>query len=82
MLDTLADTLDMPLRHRNDLYLAAGYAAPYRKLGLDRHELAQVKAAVERILASHDPFARRADGPTLESPAGQQRCSRTLRIDD
>jgi transcriptional regulator with XRE-family HTH domain len=56
MLDTLADTLDMPLRDRNDLYLAAGYAAPCREVGLDREELAQVMAAVERILASHDPL--------------------------
>ena len=40
MLDTLATGLDMPLRDRNDLYLAAGYAPPYRELGLDAPELA------------------------------------------
>src|SRR5262245_13245432 len=56
MLDTLADALEMPLRDRNDLYLAAGYAPPYRELGLDAPELAAVTTAIEHILASHDPL--------------------------
>jgi transcriptional regulator with XRE-family HTH domain len=56
MLDTLANALDMPLRDRNDLYLAAGYAAPYRELGLDDPELADARLAVERILTNHEPF--------------------------
>jgi transcriptional regulator with XRE-family HTH domain len=56
MLDTLADALDMPLRDRNDLYLAAGYAPPYRELGLDAAELAGAAFAVERILDSHEPL--------------------------
>src|SRR5688572_11794956 len=56
MLDTLADALDMPLRDRNDLSLAAGYAPPYRELGLDDPELAVAVVALERILASHEPL--------------------------
>lgn len=56
MLDTLAAALDMPLRDRNDLYLAAGYRAPYRELGLDDDELADARAAIDRILASHEPL--------------------------
>lgn len=56
MLATLAEALDMPLRDRNDLYLAAGYAAPYRELGFDDAELADARLAIERILASHEPF--------------------------
>jgi transcriptional regulator with XRE-family HTH domain len=55
MLDTLASALDMPLRDRNDLYLAAGYAPEYRELGLDAPELASVAVAIEQILASHEP---------------------------
>ena len=56
MLDTLATALDMPLRDRNDLYLAAGYAPPYRELGLDAPELAAAVTAIEQILASHEPL--------------------------
>src|SRR5262245_501337 len=56
MLDTLADALDMPLRDRNDLYLAAGYAPPYRELGLDSPEFAAAVTAIEQIMASHDPL--------------------------
>jgi transcriptional regulator with XRE-family HTH domain len=56
MLHALADALDMPLRDRNDLFLAAGFAPPYRTLDLDDTEAAEVTAAIERILASHEPF--------------------------
>jgi transcriptional regulator with XRE-family HTH domain len=56
MLETLADALDMPLRDRNDLYLAAGYAPPYRELGLDAGELAEAMLAIDRILESHEPL--------------------------
>jgi transcriptional regulator with XRE-family HTH domain len=56
MLDTLAIALDMPLRDRNDLYLAAGYAAPYRELGLGDEAMADARAALDRILGSHEPL--------------------------
>jgi transcriptional regulator with XRE-family HTH domain len=56
MLDTLAAALDMPLRDRNDLYVAAGYTAPYRELGLDDEALADARAAIDRILESHEPM--------------------------
>lgn len=56
LLDTLADALEMPLRDRNDLFLAAGYAPPYRDRGLGKPDADDVTAAIERILASHDPL--------------------------
>jgi transcriptional regulator with XRE-family HTH domain len=56
MLLQLADALAMPLRDRNELYLAAGYAPPHRELSLDDDELRVAMSAVERILASHDPL--------------------------
>jgi transcriptional regulator with XRE-family HTH domain len=56
MLDTLADALEMPLRDRNDLYLAAGYAPPYRELGLDAAELADAMFAIDRILDTAEPY--------------------------
>ena len=56
MLLQLAEALAMPLRDRNDLYLAAGYAPPHRELGLDDDELRVATSAIDRILSSHDPL--------------------------
>ena len=55
LLHTLAEALEMPLRDRNRLFLAAGYAPPYRALDLDDEEAAEVVAAFDRILAGHEP---------------------------
>jgi transcriptional regulator with XRE-family HTH domain len=56
LLHTLADALEMPLRDRNTLFLAAGYAPPYRDHGLDDPDASDVADAIERILSSHDPL--------------------------
>ena len=52
----LAERLDVPLRERNRLLLAAGYAPAYREGGLDSAALAPVAAAVRQVLAGHDPY--------------------------
>src|SRR3982751_1975086 len=46
----LAERLDVPLRDRNNLLLAAGYAPAYRESALDSDSLAPVAAAVRQIL--------------------------------
>jgi transcriptional regulator with XRE-family HTH domain len=56
LLHVLADTLEMPLRDRNELYLAAGFAPPYTSLSADDDEFAEVMAALQRILDSHEPL--------------------------
>ncbi len=56
MVVLLAEQLDIPLRERNALLLAAGYAPLYRERGLDDPDFAAIRAAVERILAGHEPF--------------------------
>ncbi len=56
MLVLLAEQLDVPLRERNTLLLAAGYAPIYRERGLDDPDFAAIRAAVQRILAGHEPF--------------------------
>lgn len=55
MLLTLADVLDVPLRERNFLLLAAGYAPVYRETRLDDPRMAQVRAALEIVLKQHEP---------------------------
>jgi transcriptional regulator with XRE-family HTH domain len=56
MVVRLARALDVPLRERNALLLAAGYAPLYSAGALDGPELERVQAAVAAILARHEPF--------------------------
>jgi transcriptional regulator with XRE-family HTH domain len=55
MLLTLSNVLDIPLRERNLLLLAAGYAPVYGETSLDDPRMVQVRAAVEVILKSNEP---------------------------
>lgn len=55
MLLTLSNVLDVPLRERNFLLLAAGYAPVYGETSLDDPRMTQVRAAVEIILKSNEP---------------------------
>jgi transcriptional regulator with XRE-family HTH domain len=52
----IAEALEIPLRERNALLLAAGYAPAYSERGLDDPQLDPVRAALERILTGHLPY--------------------------
>ncbi|MGE0548289.1 MAG: helix-turn-helix domain-containing protein [Kofleriaceae bacterium] len=56
MVLLLASVLDVPLRERNTLLQAAGFAAAYRESELAAPQLATVKRALDAILAQHLPF--------------------------
>lgn len=56
MLIALAERLDVPLRERNRLLLAAGYAPRYAERRLDEAALQPVRAALERLLRAHEPY--------------------------
>jgi transcriptional regulator with XRE-family HTH domain len=56
MVVRLAEHLDVPLRERNALLLAAGYAPAYPESSLEDAELGQVREAVRRLLVAHEPF--------------------------
>ena len=56
MLERLADALDMPLRERNALLVAAGYAARYPESTLGTPELERVRRAIEFMLEQQEPF--------------------------
>ncbi|MEV6772139.1 helix-turn-helix transcriptional regulator [Nocardia sp. NPDC051030] len=56
MVLRLCETMDVPLRERNTLLLAAGYAPAYRESSLDQAELASVRSALDTMLAAHDPY--------------------------
>ncbi|WP_425430907.1 helix-turn-helix domain-containing protein [Cryptosporangium aurantiacum] len=55
MLMKLSDFLDVPLRERNQLLLAGGYAPRFPEYGLDAPELESVRAALRLVLAGHEP---------------------------
>src|SRR4051812_39079615 len=56
MVEHLAEQLDVPLRDRNRLLLAAGYAPAYRERTLDEPEMGPVREALDRVLAGHEPY--------------------------
>jgi transcriptional regulator with XRE-family HTH domain len=56
LLVALADVLDMPLRERNALLLAAGYAPRYSETQLDAPDMAAMQQAITRVLCAHDPY--------------------------
>jgi transcriptional regulator with XRE-family HTH domain len=56
MVLRLAGALDVPLRDRNGLLLAAGYAPLYPHRPLDDPGLDRVMAALDRMLERHDPL--------------------------
>lgn len=52
----LAEHLDVPLRERNELLVAAGYAPVYGETDLDAPEMAAVSSALDLVLRHHEPF--------------------------
>jgi len=56
MILRLAGGLDLPLRARNDLLISAGYAPVYPERPLDLTEMRGARAALEMILAHHEPY--------------------------
>ena len=52
----LAEELDVPLRERNTLLVAAGFAPVYRESPLEGDDLAGVRRTLEQLLAGHEPF--------------------------
>ncbi|ELP66139.1 helix-turn-helix domain-containing protein [Streptomyces turgidiscabies] len=56
MVVRLAESLELPLRERNELLLAAGYAPAYPESSLDDPVLAPVRTAIHHILRGHLPY--------------------------
>jgi transcriptional regulator with XRE-family HTH domain len=52
----VANALDVPLRDRNALLLAAGYAPMYAEPAWDAAEMRVVHRALERMLKQHEPY--------------------------
>jgi transcriptional regulator with XRE-family HTH domain len=56
MVLKLADHLDIPLRERNQLLLAAGYAPSYGETPLEGERMTMVRSALRQVLAATEPY--------------------------
>jgi transcriptional regulator with XRE-family HTH domain len=56
MVTQLAEALAIPLRERNALFLAAGFAPTHRETGLAQPEMALINRAIEFILKQQEPY--------------------------
>jgi transcriptional regulator with XRE-family HTH domain len=56
MMTRLADALRIPLRERNALLIAAGYAPMHRETGLTTPEMTSVRRALEFLLKQQEPY--------------------------
>lgn len=55
MILRLSEHLDVPLRERNNLLLAGGYAPAYREGSLDAPELTTIRTTLRQVLIAHEP---------------------------
>jgi len=56
MVDTLADALDVPLRARNPLLLAAGFAPAYAETPLEAPDASYIRHVLDVVLRGAEPF--------------------------
>lgn len=54
-LSVVSDALNVPLRERNALLLASGYAPQYSEPSVDAEQMAVVNRAIDRMLLQHEP---------------------------
>ncbi len=55
MLQVLSSAMNLPLRVRNALFVASGFAPVYQGLPLDDPAMSRVREAIARTLALHEP---------------------------
>jgi transcriptional regulator with XRE-family HTH domain len=56
MILQLSETLEVPLRERNDWLTAAGFAPIFKARPLDDPQMSQVMNAVRMMLTNHEPY--------------------------
>jgi transcriptional regulator with XRE-family HTH domain len=56
MVMHLAEELEVPVRERNGMLLAAGFAPLYTERSLEEPQMALVREAIDRFLRAHEPY--------------------------
>ncbi|MGK5730003.1 helix-turn-helix domain-containing protein [Streptomyces sp. URMC 124] len=72
MVLRLADHLDVPVRERNALLVAAGYAPVYPERPLDDPAMGGLREGLERLLTSYEPFPALVVDSTYEVRAANR----------
>jgi transcriptional regulator with XRE-family HTH domain len=54
-ISAVSDALNIPLRERNALLLASGFAPQYSEQSIDAGQMAVVTQAIDRIMQQHEP---------------------------
>ncbi len=75
----LADQLDVPLRERNALLMAGGFAPTFHATDFAAPEMQPVRDAVERVLAAHEPYPGDPRRPAMEPRRREPRRGRAGR---
>jgi transcriptional regulator with XRE-family HTH domain len=55
LLSIISNALNIPLRERNVLLLASGFAPQYGEQGMDAEQMTVVMKAIDRMLQQHEP---------------------------
>jgi transcriptional regulator with XRE-family HTH domain len=72
MVLRLAEHLDVPVRERNALLLAAGYAPRYPETSLDDPALGALREGIERLIQGYDPYPAVVVDATYQVVAANQ----------
>ena len=64
----LSRALDVPLRDRNALLIAGGFAPTFHATDYSAPEMQSVRDAVERLLAAHEPYPAIVQASFCRSP--------------
>ncbi|MCB1036215.1 MAG: helix-turn-helix transcriptional regulator [Acidobacteria bacterium] len=56
MVSRLLEALDVPLRGRNSLFLAAGFAPPFSEATFSEERMRPFRRIVDQLLERHDPY--------------------------
>jgi transcriptional regulator with XRE-family HTH domain len=79
-LVVIAQALDVPLRDRNTLLLAGGYAPIYSESDWDSMEMKSVTDALKRILRQQEPFPAMVNGSLLVRAHDERMCATFLQL--
>ena len=77
-LSMVSDALNIPLRERNVLLLASGYAPLYSEQSMDAEQMAIVTRAIDRMLRAARAASGTCSGPALECDSNQSGCTAIL----
>lgn len=82
MLLRLAELLEVPLRERNTLLIAAGFAPVFKERALSDPALHSARAAVERLLQAHEPYPALAVDRHWSLLAANAAASRVMQVSE